>query len=177
MKSREIARRYAEALLRLAVEEDCIEVLETDYQRVLAEMSEVPDVERFLIHPLVPRANKNALIERVFGDTQEYLRNLFLLLVRNGREGYLSAIYEEFVTLRAEREGVVRVKVATAKTLTPEDRDRLMRRLAEVLGQGVALDETVQAGLLGGARIDVGGRVVDGTLLARLGELRRVLEG
>jgi F-type H+-transporting ATPase subunit delta len=177
VRSREIARRYAEALYDLAAEEGVVDSIETDYGRVLTEIEEVPDLLRFLVHPLVSREAKNALLDRTFPDLSEYLRNLFSLLICNGREGYLDLIYDEFRSLHAEAEGIVRVKVLTAKELSSEDRDRLMNRLAEGLGKRVKLEEELDRSLIGGVRIEVGGKVIDGTLRARLEGLQALLAG
>jgi len=177
VRSREIARRYAEALYRLSYEEGCVDQIEGDYRRVLSEITEVPDFSRFLTHPLVSRERKNGLVEQSFPQILGYLRNLFTLLIRNGREDYLELIYEEFLTLRAEEEGIIRVKVATAQELSLEDRDGLVNRLAKALGGRVELEERLDPDLLGGVRIEVDGKVVDATLRAKLRGLRTLIEG
>ncbi len=177
MKSLDIARRYAEALHSLAVEEDCVERIEAAYGRVVAEIDEVPEVHRFLAHPLVPRTAKRALIEQAFPGIPEHLHSLFVLLIRNAREGYIDLIYEELRALCREEEGTVHVRVETAQALSDAERKRLEGLLAAGLRQAVKLEEIVDPDLLGGARIDVAGKVVDGTLRARLARLRDVLAG
>jgi F-type H+-transporting ATPase subunit delta len=177
MKSREIAQRYAEALHRLAVEEDSQAEIESDYQEVLAEIEGVPRLQFFLSHPLVPRENKRKLIDIAFPDICSYLRNLFYLLIRNGREGYLGLIYEEFLARRAEQEGRIQIGITTAQALSEQDRTRLENRLESLLGGTVSLKERVDPGLLGGVRLEMmGGRVIDGTLQARLNRLKTLLE-
>jgi F-type H+-transporting ATPase subunit delta len=177
VRSLDIARRYAKALHSLAVEEDCVDEIETAYERVLAEMSEVPRTRQFLAHPLVPRNAKQAFFEQAFPGIPEHLHSLFLLLVRNAREAYVDLIYEELCALRREEEGTVHVRVETAHALSEGERKRLRSLLESGLGQAVKLEEVVDPSLLGGARIDVAGKVVDGTLRARLGRLRDVLAG
>ncbi len=177
MRSREIARRYAEALYKLAAEEALVDTIEEDYGRVLTEIESVPDFDRFFNHPLVSRDRKSELIDQAFPNVSEYLRNLFALLIRNGREGYLDLIYEEFRCLRSEEEGIVRVKVLTAKKLSAKDRERLAARLAKGLGDRVKLEEEIDASLIGGVRLEIGGKVLDGTLRTRLESLRSFIEG
>jgi F-type H+-transporting ATPase subunit delta len=177
VRSREIARRYAEALYKLAAEEALVDTIEEGYGRALTEIEGVPDFNRFFTHPLVSRYRKSELIDQAFPDLSEYLRNLFVLLIRNGREGYLDLIYEEFRSLRSEEEGIVRVKVLTAKELSAKDRERLTDRLAVGLGERIKLEEEVDANLIGGVRIDIGGKVLDGTLRTRLEGLRSFIEG
>ncbi|MEA1871516.1 MAG: ATP synthase F1 subunit delta [Candidatus Bipolaricaulota bacterium] len=177
MRSREIARRYAEALYKLAAEEGLADTIEEDYSHVLTEIEGVPDFDRFFTHPLVSRDKKGELIDQAFPDLSEYLHNLLALLIHNGREGYLDLIYEEFRSLRSEEEGIVRVKVLTAKELSTKDCGRLTDRLAVGLGKRVELEEEIDASLIGGVRIEIGGKVLDGTLRTRLEGLRSFIEG
>ena len=177
MRSREIARRYAEALYDLASEQASVDEIESAYQQVLTDIAGVPEVSLFLAHPLVSREKKNDLVGKAFPDLPGHLRNLIRLLIRHGREDYLGLIYEEFLALRADEEGVIRILVATAQEFSSEDRVRLSDRLARALGQRVKLEERLDPDLLGGVRLEVDGRVIDGTLRAKLEGLLAVLEG
>lgn len=176
MRSHEIARRYAEALSSLASEQRVVDQIESEYQQVVTDIVAVPEVSRFLSHPLVPREKKNRLIDQAFPELSVYLRNLMRLLIRNGREDYLEPIFEQFLSLRAEEKGVIRVQVVTAQEFSSEDRGRLTDRLAKALGRRVELVERLDSDLLGGVRLEVDGRVIDGTLRAKLEGLLAVLE-
>ena len=177
MRSRDIARRYAEALYELAAEDESLDAIAQGYADVIVNLAEVPDFQRFLTHPLVPRAKKVALFERSFPDIPPYLSSMFALLIRNGREGYFDLIYDEFRRCRATAEGVIRVKVLTAQKLSAIDLTRLADRLADGLGGRVKLEEEVDRSLLSGLRIEVDRKVIDGTLKARLEDLRAMLVG
>jgi F-type H+-transporting ATPase subunit delta len=157
------------------MEEDCVDRLEKDYRQALADVEAIALFLPFFTHPLVPREKKEEFVERAFPAISDYLRNLFFLLVRNRREGYLRMIHEEFLTLRAEKEDLLRVKFATAKRLTREERERLAGRLSQVLGRKIAVEERLDATLLGGVRIEVEGKVLDGTLYGRLRKLQALL--
>ncbi len=177
MKSKEIARRYAEALYELAREEGTVDEIETAYSQVAEALNAVPDALRFLTHPLVPRIDKLSFIDKSFPNVPKYLRNLLHLLVKNGREGYITLIYNEFRALRGERENIARVKLATAKPLSQADKARLMEHLTAALGKRVEIEERVEPDLLGGVRLEIGGKVIDGTLRAKLAQLQAVLAG
>ena len=177
MKSREIARRYAEALYDLGYEEGLLDTIGAAYGDVVTAIAATPDAVRFLDHPLVPRARKIAFLDQAFPDVPEYLRNLLRLLVRNGRGGYIRVVYDEFRALRSVRENIARVEVATAKPLSPEDKARLTEHLAAVLGKQVEIEERVEPELLGGVRLELDGKVIDGTLRAKLAQLRTALAG
>ena len=176
MRSQEVARRYASALYQLAAEQEAVGPTEDELRAVVDETTGTREISRYLAHPLVSRERKTEFVSRVFPDLSERMCNLFGLLIRNRRESYLDLIYTEFLAARAEAEGLVPVCVTTARPLSDEQRDRLTSNLEEALKQRVQLEELIDEGLLGGARIETDGRVIDGSLRARLDRLRARLE-
>lgn len=177
MKSQEIACRYAEALHSLAGEEDRIEEVEKGYREVVSAVAEVPEFDGFFAHLLVPGEAKIKLLKTAFPELSPYLFNLFFLLVRNRRENYLSLIYKEFIRLCAEAEGVMQAEATVARKLSTTDHTRLASCLGRAMGCQIELEEKVDPGLLGGVRIEINGKVIDGTLRAKLGGLKNLLEG
>lgn len=176
MRSREIARRYAAALYDVAVEDAAINEIEDELAAVAVGTSDGTEVRLFLAHPLVPRETKSAFLKGAFPDTSERMRNFLELLIHNQRETYLDLIHDEFVNIRTEAEGRIQVTVTTAHALSEEDKARLCERLEMALNRPVQLTEMVDQHMLGGARIEAAGHVLDGTIRARLSELRRQLE-
>ncbi len=176
MRSQEVARRYAHALYQLAAEQDAVDATREELCAVIEEATETREIGRYLAHPLVSRERKREFVSRVFPSLSERMRNLFALLIRNRREAYLDLIYEEFLDARAEAEGLIPVSVTTAQALSDEQRDRLTVNLEASLNQRVHLTEHIDEELLGGARIETDGRVIDGSLRARLEGLRARLE-
>jgi len=108
-------------------------------------------VARFLTHPLVPRSSKTEFLKKAFPDINPYLQNLFSLVVHNRREGYIDMIYDRFVALHAETEGIVQVQVMSAQPLSADDLQRLSEHLEKSLRQRVRLSESVDEKMLGNA--------------------------
>ena len=176
MRSQEVARRYAIALYQLAAEQEAVGPTEKELHAVVDKTTRTREISRYLAHPLVSRERKAEFVRKVFPDLSERMSNLFGLLIRNRREAYLDLIYAEFLAARAEAEGLVPVCVTTARPLSDEERDRLTSNLEQVMKQPVQLEERIDEMILGGARIEMDGRVVDGSLRARLERLRVRLE-
>ena len=177
MRSTEVARRYAEALYELAVETESVDSVKDAFRALVDDLKETPDLVRYLSHPMVLRDRKVALVEEVFADVPEILENLLRLVIHNQREAYLDLIYEEYLVVEADATGVSRVRVTTATVLEDDERSRLVERLSEAMGTRVRLEERLDERLLGGARLETDGKVIDGTLKARLDRLRSLLGG
>jgi len=176
VRSQEIARRYAAALYQVSAEDAAVKEIEDELAAVAIGTSDEPEVRRFLAHPLVPRETKSLFLETAFPETSGSMKNFLELLIRNHRETYLDLIYDEFVEIRTAADGMIQVTVTTAQTLSDEDRGRLTERLEKALSRPVQLEERIEEDLLGGVRIGAAGHVIDGTIRARLRELRKQLE-
>jgi F-type H+-transporting ATPase subunit delta len=176
VRSQEIARRYAAALYQVSVEDAAVEEIEDELAALAKGTSDGPDVRRFLAHPLVPRETKSAFLTTAFPETSNRMKNFLELLIHNRRETYLDLIYDEFVNIRLTGEGRIQVTVTAAQALSAEDRDRVRERLENALKRPVQLEEVIDERMLGGVRIEAAGHVLDGTIRARLSELRKQLE-
>ena len=177
MRAHEVARRYADALYQAAADAGTavITATEDELRGVVDTVSENPEVGRFLAHPLISRERKAGLVNATFPELSELTRNMLMLLIRNRRETYLDLTYDEFLGVRVEAEGLAQVTVVAARPLDNAQRDGLKKRLEEAIRRPVQLSERTDERLLGGARIEMDGRVIDGTLRARLGRLRALL--
>ena len=67
-------------------------------------------------------------------------------------------------------------KLFSAKPLSADEIGRVERRFAELLKDKVHLTPETDASLLGGVRVEVGGRVYDGSLRLQLQEVLKTLQ-
>jgi len=108
---------------------------------------------------------------------QEEQRNFLALLAHNGRLPLLPAIAVQYEALRAEAERVADVQVSSAQALSAEQAATLKSALERRLGRAVRLHESVDATLLGGAVVQFGDFVVDGSLRRRVERLAASVTG
>jgi F-type H+-transporting ATPase subunit delta len=159
LRSRDLARKIALDLYTLAAEEKTTDALERELREIAASTDADPTREK---------GPTGKVAETAFPGASEGFRHLMGLLVRD-------LVLGEFLSVRAEAEGVVRVRVITAQALSGDERDQLTNKLGHALGMKVKLEETVDPAVLAGARIEIEGRTLDGTLKARLDQLHRAL--
>ncbi len=84
----------------------------------------------------------------------------------------IAALYEQ---LRAEAEQVVKATVTSATALPAAELDAIKAALRKRFGREVEVDTAVDESLIGGALIDAGDVVIDGTLKGKLARLQSAL--
>ena len=85
------------------------------------------------------------------------------------------AVARRFAALRREAEGIEKIRIETARELSSTARDSLLEQLRQKTGKTIEAEIVVAPELLGGARVQVGGDVIDASARGRLLRLARAL--
>ncbi|MDR1604441.1 MAG: F0F1 ATP synthase subunit delta [Gracilibacteraceae bacterium] len=171
-----LARRYARALFDLAAESGAVDATDRELRELTALLRDEPELKYLLGHPKIEAAEKRAVMEPVFAAaTGRLTRQFFYLLLDRRRQDFLPLIQREFSRLADEKNQVVEAAVTSAAALSAAQRRKLKQTLCRVTGKNVRLLTRVDPELIGGAKLKIGDRVLDGTLAAQLDKMRREL--
>jgi F-type H+-transporting ATPase subunit delta len=171
-----IARPYAEAAFRLA-----------DAQRKLAEWSTAlanlaavgadARVRAAVGDPNLSAAKVAGLFIGVLaGKLSGEAENFVRVLAENGRLEVLPQIREQYEALRNAREGTVEAEIFTAFEMDRAQLADLVARLEKTTGRKVKAKVTLDKSLIGGIKVAVGDKVIDGSARAQLGALQTALK-
>jgi len=120
-----------------------------------------------------PKVPAPTLVELLAPDAADAeFRRFLAVLADNRRLPVLPEIAGLYEALRAERERLVKATVTSAVVLDAAQIEQITRSLRQRFGREVALTTALDPALIGGAVIDAGDIVIDGSLrtkLARLG--------
>ncbi|HEY7241620.1 MAG TPA: F0F1 ATP synthase subunit delta [Burkholderiales bacterium] len=103
--------------------------------------------------------------------------NFVRVLADNGRLELLPEIHAQFEALKNEREGVVEAEVHSAFELTKAQVADLQARLEKRTGRKVRTQVHVDKDLIGGVKLVLGDKVIDGSARAQLAALETALKG
>ena len=173
------AERYARALFSLAREEDRVEGVGEELDRLVEAMRAVPALRDVLVRPLYPAKERRAAL-RAVGEKlglSPLLLHFGSFLIDQRRTREIEGIQEHYLRLAEEAAGRVRGEVVSAAPLESSQLDRLRAALARRTGRKVDLEVRVDPALLGGVVARVGDLVFDGSLRTQLAQLRASLTG
>ena len=170
-----IARRYAQAVFEIALEENDLDGWLRDL-RVIRTVLQEPTLQALLENPAVSFEQKRQVIEDSLSDLGQKRRNLVHLLVENGRVSLIDSLVTAYEALVNQSRGIVHARVTTAVPLTEEEAGEVRHRLQKLTGRTVILSSVVDPTLIGGFVARIGDRLIDTSVVARLAALRaRVL--
>ena len=171
-----VARRYAQGIFQLAEAEGDLD----GWRRELTQLDALlqDDVLRAAFaNPAVTTPRRMELAQRLAPELRPETQNLLRLLIEHRRTSEMPAIRREFERMADEAAGIVNVALSTAVELDDSERQRYERALADRLGKKVRMEYRHDPELVAGATVQIGDRLIDGSLRTQLDRLRQRLTG
>ena len=167
------SRRYAEALLEIATEERAV----ADFRRSLEQIAVAftPDVIRALRDPRIPLERRREALSAAAKGEPKAIRAVLDLMLERDRMTILPDVVRAFDDLVDRREGVLKAKITTTRELERADQGDLVRRLEQASGKTIRATFAVDQSLIGGAKVQIGDRLIDSSLRTQLDHLARDL--
>jgi F-type H+-transporting ATPase subunit delta len=175
MQNETVARRYATAIFNLARDAGAIDAVGRDLRTAHESIYGNDDVRRFYLSPVFGRKKKEDVMALAFASLGTIALHSVLLLVRKRREALLTPIVREYEKLALAYAKKEPLEIVSARPLAPQELDDIVARLAKAYNHAFDVTERTDPTLLGGIRITMGDRRIDGSLSGRLDELAREL--
>mgnify|MGYP005923747445 CR=1 FL=1 len=170
----ETARVYGGSLYELAAEEHLEEEILSEMKEIRALFRENPEYPRLLSEPSIPRKERIGLIDAAFGSQAEpYLVNFIKLLCEKNLLREFGGCQEAFQRRYYAAHNIAEAVVTSAASLSKEQEELLKKKLETMSGKTVVMELKTDPSVLAGVRVELDGKLFDGTVKGRLAELSR----
>ncbi|WP_265445320.1 F0F1 ATP synthase subunit delta [Acetivibrio straminisolvens] len=169
--------RYAEALIDVTEEKNSTDEVLKNFAAILKLLEQNPEFYSFLLDPQVRIENRKRAIMNIFsGRVQEELVNFLMLLVDKGRLKNIGTIADEYFRLANERKNILIMTIISAYPLEEMQIDRIKKKYKKLYNKiDVKAKLVVDKSLIGGVKIQIGDRVIDDSIKARLDSLKEIM--
>jgi F-type H+-transporting ATPase subunit delta len=175
MPNEKLARRYATAVFQLAQEAGKVQPVQHDLHTFVEALDRDETVRKFFRSPVVDRKEKESIVAQAFSKLDPIALHTVLLLIRKRRESLAETMVEQFDVLEREARGAQELRVVSARPLAPNELDTLVQRLSAAYRTKFDVTQSVDPSLIGGIRITMGDRLIDGTIAGRLDDIALLL--
>ncbi|MBV8062270.1 MAG: F0F1 ATP synthase subunit delta [Nevskia sp.] len=164
-----VAERYAQALFEVGQKHDQSEAFYGTLDLLQRYLEQYPDLQRLLYNPLIrPQDKKELILELMTDRTPTLFLNFVRMVIDNRRERLFPSIRDYFAKLYNRSRRRVAAQVTTAVQMKDEIADLLKQQLKARLDQEVILETRVDPQILGGAVLQIGDKIIDGSVRGRL---------
>jgi F-type H+-transporting ATPase subunit delta len=170
-----VARVYARALFDAARQADVVVPVNRDLGDFVAALAASASLRDVLADPQVDTSAKERVLAEIARDGQPLVANVLQILLERGRFGLVAQVCEAYEALAATEADLVKVEVTSAVELTAGACEKIAARVAEAAGRKVELAVRIDPDIIGGLVLRVGDVIVDGSVKARIRQLRRRL--
>jgi F-type H+-transporting ATPase subunit delta len=170
-----MAGRYAQALFELASESGATDQVAADLAAFDGLLDESVDLRRFVKSPVFTAEEQVKALSAILDKAGiAGLAAKFLKLVASKRRLFaVGDMIRDFKTLHDAARGVARAAVTVAEPLKDEHVEALKSALVELTGgKEIAIAVKVDPAIIGGLVVQLGSRMVDGSLRTKLNSLR-----
>jgi len=172
-----LTRRYAKALVELAVAEQAVDRYGEELAMVNAILQREVLLRQLLDSPTLAMDKKAPMLTDLVAalGLSAGMGKFLGLILSKGRIGYLSQIEDTYRRLADELSGVLRARITSAVELDAAQQQAIGASLEKQTGKKVALNVSVDPQLLGGVKAEIGGRLFDGSVRTQLKRIEESL--
>ncbi|MEE9272957.1 MAG: F0F1 ATP synthase subunit delta [Robiginitomaculum sp.] len=176
--SGEAAKRYASALLDLAIESKSLKVVEKNLKILKNLFANSDELRRLATSPVLADTDKIKAILAVAKKAKlgKLVTNFVGTVTQNQRAQEIPAIIDAFEQMLAAQRGTGSAHVVSAKKLTPAQLNAIKAQLKKTMGRIVAVKSSIDPDLLGGFTVKVGSQYFDASLKTKLDGLKMAMK-
>jgi F-type H+-transporting ATPase subunit delta len=170
------ARAFADVVMTAKNQIDPARAL-VELHSIEALLKESDQLRRVLENPSIPGDRKRAVLDAVTGrlGTTRQVRNFVAVLTVNRRLPVFSEIVKHVEQELDNRQGFAEAQVSAARQLSDPEKQMLEAEIEKLTGKKVRAKYEQDATLLGGAVVQVGSTIYDGSVKGQLERIREQL--
>ena len=170
------SREYAEALFELAVQANVTQETSEGVETVISALMQMPEYRALLASPAISKEERLAALDTAFrGKIPDILLAILRMMVSRGHVSALSGMARDYEELARGYRGESMAVVTSAVPLKEAETVVLREKLEKKLARKITLQCQVNPDLIGGIRVEVDGRVIDGSIRNKLDEIKEVM--
>ena len=170
------SREYAEALFELAVQGNVTEETSEGLETVISALMQTPDYKAMLASPAISKEERLAALDTAFrGKVPDILLAILRMMVARGQVSAIDGMARDYEAFARVFRGESIAYVTSAVPLKEAETVALRAKLEKRLARKIVLQCRVDPALIGGVRVEVDGRVIDGSIRNKLDEIKEVM--
>lgn len=164
-----IARRYSLALYEEAEIRSILDDVAVDALTVISLIDSSRELELFFKSPIIDKDKKQSIVTEIFeGKINKLSLHMLLLLITRKREPETKNVFEDFLDLKNEKDGILKADVTTAIELNDEEKKNIKTKIDNYSKLNSQPTFRVDDSLVGGFKIKINDTILDASITRQL---------
>lgn len=170
------SREYAEALFELAAQDSLTAETSQGLETVESALLQQPEYRALLASPAIGKQDRLDALDAAFGGKiPDILLRVLKMMVSRGHISAFDGMVRDYNELSRDFRGESVAVVTSAVPLKEAEAVALRGKLEKKFGRRITLQLQEDPSILGGLRVVVDGRVIDGSIRNKLDEIKEVM--
>ena len=174
MLTSKVAKRYAQGLLNFTQETGNTVSVFGEMGDIVKTIDKSKDLQNFFSSPIIDAKKKVSIALDIFKSFSPVSQNMITMVIKHGRENQMQNIAQEYVNKVEDLNGVQRISLTTATSLSDENIQNILKSSAFVNHSNKFDVKTIiNPNILGGYILRVGDQQIDASVKSKLTKLQK----
>ena len=172
------SKEYAEALFELAAADGVLGETADGLVTVISALKQTPAYRSLLSSAAIGKAERVSALEGAFrGKIPDVLLGILRMMVTRGHMNAVEDMAQQYEELSREYRGESVAIVTSAVPLKETEAVAIRAELQKRFARNITLRCETDPALIGGVRVEIEGRVIDGSIRNKLEQIKDVMNG
>ena len=177
MENKQIIKKYASSLYQLGKEHDTLNEVQKGLRLVSSLYKSSNTFRYFLLTKKITDNDKKVVLLNILKEhCSTYVLELISIIIEKGDIKSLNAIINHFFIVLHNESDIISVKVITSSALNDSEMQILINNIESKLNKKVSAKNEVDPDIIGGVKLMIGNKVVDGSISHQLRKIKYTLE-
>ena len=177
MENKQLIKKYALSLYEIGKNENILDEIQKGVE-VVKSLYKSSSTFRYLLltKKIDEQDKKKILLDTLKDSCSKYVLELIFIIIDKGDIKSLSGIIDRFFITMNSESGIIPVRVITSTALGNEEMESLIQSIESKLNKKISAKNEVDPNIIGGIKLMVGNKVVDGSISHQLRKIKYTLE-
>jgi len=177
MENKQLIKKYALSLHQIGLKESSLDKIQEGMHLINALHKSSSTFRYFLLTKKITDSDKKTILSEILKDScSNYVLELVFIMIDNGDIKALSDVIERFFLALDSESGIIPVRIITSNALDDNEMQTIIQNIESKLGKKVSAKNEVDPDIIGGVKLMIGNKVVDGSVSHQLRKIKYALE-
>ena len=176
MQNHRAAARYAKSIIELAEETNVLDQVKDDMELFLKVCKENRVFNVVLKNPVIPHAQKRAVLDKLFSDKMNKLTvSAFDLITKKNRENILDTIATEYLEEYNQLKGIQKAVITTTYAIDEKEKKAFSQVVKNISNKKAELELHIDEDIIGGFVMNISDKQLDESIKTKLNKIQKEL--